>query len=373
MAGYLGAGVVEGYNSTQIDLQQIQLNQDRLAMDPVKLQQEQISLQKDKIDLAQNIKMLSLMQNLKPPKDVNDPNQLAQVWTDMSMIQLESGKPDAAAKSASVASKIAEDASKIDSRTYRMQTDRMSKFANILAGSPDTQAGFTQALQSMLAEDPGVARDPKFQNLAKQGWRPGLVPLLERSVLTAKEQAEVSYRQKATEHAAVDVVLDKHRIDLVDAQAAEQRRLARQQKKEGGTVVKQSQLQAMTDLINRDYAGAVTEDVRVRARPLAEEAVQLMKTAHLTESEAMMRVYEKARTSGTFSGLRVAPTQKGTKPGKALPAPKDPSKVQLNQWYTGADGIPRLAVGPNKFLSEEQLAKIDAEDDETEDRDDEDE
>src|SRR5580765_197092 len=207
-SGALGGGFTSGMLESQLDLQRIQLggqevelNKFRLQEAPIKLQEEQMQLQKDKIQLAQQVRMLSLMQNLHPPQDVNSPDALSGVFTELATIQLESGMPDAAAKTASTAARIADTASKVDSRNYRMQNDRLSKFANILDGVPDSPGGYAQAIQAMVAADPGVVKDKRFAQLAQQPWRPGMMDEVKRAVLTAKEQAEVDYRKKAGAHA----------------------------------------------------------------------------------------------------------------------------------------------------------------------------
>src|SRR5204862_3107320 len=103
--------------------------------------------------------------------------------------------------------------------------------------------------------------------------------------------------------------------------------------KAGGTIVKAKQLQAITDMAKVDFPGADDADIRVRSRPLAEEMVKMMRDQHLSESEASRRVYEAARGSGVFSGLRMAPVITGSKPGKPLAAPAKPADVQPNIWY----------------------------------------
>jgi hypothetical protein len=363
--------VAEGMIGTQLDLQNIQLNQAKLAEAPIKLEEERVNLQKEKMQLAQQVKMLSLMQNLKPPEQVNTPDGIADVLDQVAMIQLQSGMPDAAAKMAGQAARIQDSASKTDYRAYRMQNDRLSKFANVLSAVPDSPQGYAQAIQMMMAEDPGVQRDQKFQNLAKQPWKPGLVPMLRSSVLTAKEQAEVTYRKQAGDHAEAAAIVDKHRVALIDEQtklaAAREKAIS----KEGGVIVKADDRKAISDQVMRDFilSGADPADVAVRVRPLAEEMKKMMKEQHLTQAEAAKRVYERARSSGVFSGLRVPPVMKGSKLEAPLMPPQKKSGMTLeewqkslrqNQWYL-IDGVPKLRIG-TQWHTQEELSEIDRED-----------
>lgn len=351
--------VTEGMMGAQLDLQNIQLNQFKLQEAPIQLATEQINLQKEQIALRQQVKMLSLMQNLKPPSEAESPDGIATVLNQVAGMYLQSGMPDAAAKMAKEASSIQENASKIDARSYKMQNDRLSRFANILEGTPDTPGGYTAALQQMASSDPGVLRDKKFVSLMQTPWRPGMVKALERQALTLKEQAEVSYREKAGAHAAAAAEVDKFRVNLVKAQTklAEDRDKALG--KAGAPTVKASQLKAITDMAESEYPGADPADVRVRSRPLAEEMVKMMRDEGITESQAARRVYEQARSAGVFTGLRQAPVAKGTKPAAGLKLPQTAKQVQENQWYSGdqfPDGQPRVAMG-GKFYTEEELAE----------------
>lgn len=351
--------VTEGMLGAQLDLQNIQLNQYKIAEAPIQLATEQINLQKEQIALRQQVHMLSLMQNLKPPSDANSPDGIAAVLNQVAGYYLQSGMPDAAAKMAKEASSIQENASKIDARAYKMQNDRLSKFANILDGAPDSPGGWAAAIQQMVAEDPAVAKDSRFVQLAQQPWRPGMMQGIKNGVLTLKEQAEVDYRKKAAAHADMAAKLDKARIPLIDAQTQLARDRDKAIKKDGGIPVKASQLKVITDLADAEYPGSDPADVRNRSRPLAEEMVKMMRDEGLTESQAGRRVYEQARSQGIFTGLRKAPVPKGAAPGKGLQLPKTAKQVQENQWYDGSqfpDGQARVAMG-GKFYTEEELAE----------------
>jgi len=351
--------VTEGMVGTQLDLQNIQMNQFKLQEAPIKLQQEQVDLAKDTLALNQQMTMLKLMQGIKVGEHGDTPDQMSDILNQMSMIQLQSGMPDAAAKTASEAAKLQNTASQIDYRTYKVQTDRFSKFANILDGVPDSQQGFAMAVQAMGAADPRAMQDPKFQEIIKQGWKPGLIPMLKRSVLTAKEQAEVKYRQQAGEHAEASATLDKARIGLVKAQEKLATDRDKAIQKEGGKPPTADDRKAIIEQINRDYTGADQADVYARARPLAEQMKKLIRDEHLTQSEAAVRVYEQARASGAFAGLRQTRNIPGTRPGLPLTVPKGASvkDLQQNMWYM-YKGKPVLVIG-TKGYTEEELAAMD--------------
>jgi len=389
MAGFPTLGSVAGGMADQtLAMQDIMLNNYRLKEAPIELQKNQIELEKDKISLQQQVTMLSKMQQLKPPREADTPDSLAGVLSQVAEIQLEAGLPDAAAKTAGEASKLLENSSKIDARAYKMQTERMSKFANILSGVPDTPQGYSLALQTMVASDPGVAKDPGFQKLMQQPWRPGMVAKLQQAVVTRKEQAEIDYRGKAAEHAQAAAVVDQHRVALIDAQKKLAEDRDKHIDKEGGSVVKADDRKAIYDQIMRDYPGADPSDASVRARPLAEEMVKMMREQHLTQSQAAVRVYENARSAGAFGGIRQAPVTPGSKPGVPLPLPPDlvvknkgaslelqkkeaGKKLQQNQWYM-IQGKPRLFMG-DQFFSEEELDQIDKEDEVEDEQEDEEE
>lgn len=352
--------VAEGQTSTELDLQAIQLNKFKLAEAPINLQREAVALKQDQMKLAQETKMYTLMQNIKPPNQVSGTDDLAGLLSQISVVQAEAGMPDAAAKTAGTASRLMEDSSKIAYRAYRLQTDRMSKFANILAATPDTPQGYMQAIQTMASIDPTVAQDPRFQALAKQPWTPGMVPKLERSVLSSKEQAEVDYRKKAGDHAEAAAKVDDKRVALIDAQRQLIEDRDKAVRKEGGSIVKADDRKAIYQMALRDYPGADDADLSVRVRPLAEEMVKMMHDNHISQSQAATRVYEAARTRGAFSGLRQSPVKPGTKPGLPLEVPKDPKRLQQNQWYN-IKGEPKLLMG-DQFFSEDELSEIDKED-----------
>lgn len=340
----LGGGWASGGTEQTLDLQAIQSN-------TVKLQSEQIGLIRDKISLQQDLKMLQLMGGLQPGQ-ADTPDQMASMMSQVAMLELRAGKVDSAAAMAAKASTIQENASKIDYRQFRMQNDRFTKFASVLSGVQDSPQGLSQALQTMMSLDPRVAQDPKFQALAKTPWRPGLVAALRNQVLTEKDKAEISYRNAATDHATAAATVDRNRVDLIKSQKKYLDDRDKQLDKTGAIPYKAEQLKSVTDQASRDYPGADPADIRVRSRPLAEEVVKMMRQDRLTLSEASTRVYENAKSTGVFSGLRQMPTIKGSKPGAALPLPAKAEQMQENQWYT-IGGVPRLKVGDSLYTEEE--------------------
>jgi hypothetical protein len=336
--------IAGGMADQTLDLQTIQSN-------AVKLQSEQISLVRDKISLQQDLKLLQLMGGLQPGQ-ADTPDQMAGMMSHVAMLELQAGKVDSAAAMAAKASTIQENSSKIDYRQYRMQNDRFTKFANVLSGVQDSPQGLQQALQTMMSLDPRVAQDPKFQKLAQTPWRPGLVAALRNQVLTEKDKAEISYRNAATDHATAAATVDKNRVSLIKAQERYLNDRDTQLKKVGAIPYKAEQLKAVTDQASRDFPGADPADIRVRSRPLAEDVVKMMQQQRLSLSEASTRVYENAKTTGVFGGLRQMPVVKGSKPGVALPLPAKAEQMQENQWYT-IGGVPRLKVGDSLYTEEE--------------------
>jgi hypothetical protein len=322
-----------GMMDATLDLQSIQMNQYKLQEAPIKLQEEQIALQQDKMELQQKTKLLSLMQNIKPPRDVSTTDAVADVYTQMAMAELQAGNPEASLKMANGASELLNRASSVDARTYRMQNDRLSKFANILSQSPDSQQGFTQAIQAMLAADPGVARDPKFQALAKQGWQPGLIPKLERSVLSAKDQAEIDYKQKQELHLTTEDAVGRANIGLINARKKHIEDTDAAKAKEGGIVVKAADRNLILKMAEAKWPGADSNDLYVRSQAVAEEMVKMRKDQHLTDSEAGARAFTASEKDGRWKGLKMAPVRAGTSAAKPLPFAKGDTP-EPNMWYS---------------------------------------
>lgn len=369
--------VAGGMADTQLDLQNIQLNQFKLQEAPIQLEAERTQLMRDQISLQQQMKFMQLLQNANfdtssTSGGASTPSGLAGVMSNLATIQLESGMVDQATKSANAAARLQETSSRVDYRTYKLQTDRMSRFANILDSIPDNPSGWTQALQAM-ADDPGAMRDQKFQSLMQTPWKPGLIPMLKTSVLTAKEQAEVNYRRAAGEHAEAATVLDKDRRALVSAQTDYYKDRAKKLQKEGGDLrVKARELQAITDKITVDYPEAKGEEARNIAQPLAEEMVQMIQKQGLSLSEAAQRVYSRAKKEGVFAGLHPMTQIAGSTPDKPIPV-KAPKKGQplsqgmtKNLWYVSperfGDNTPRTIIG-TKAYTQAELKQLQSEDD----------
>lgn len=362
MAG-LGS-VTEGMVGTQLDLQALQLGNQKIESNKIALQSEQVQLTKDKIQLAQQMRMLSLLQNAHIGQSGDQPSQnpieMSSWLTELSQIQLQSGLVDDATKTANIASRLQENASKIDYRSFKMQNDRFSKFISVLDSVPDSPGGLQQAVAMMAAEDPGVARDPKFQAIAKMPWQPGLIAMLKSQALSAKDAAEVKYKEAATKHADAAAAVDIARVNLVKTQTRLADDRDKALKKDGVTLYKAEQLKAITDKVKVDYSEGSDEDIRNRSRPLAEEVASMMKKQNLTLSEAATRVYEQAKSRGDFAGLRMQTILPGSKPGKPLELPKKPTDVKQNKWYM-VKGKPMIAIG-TKFFTEEEMSASERDD-----------
>lgn len=335
-----------GMVDTTLDLQNIQMNSQ-------KIQANQQDLLKGKIELNQTMTMLRLMQGLKPGAGGDTPDEMSDLMDQMSIIQLESGMPQAAAKSAEVATKIRSDSSLNDYRAYRLRTQRLSQFSSILDTVPDSPDGFRQAMMLMQTTDPEAMKDPKFQQIARMGWKPGLMKQLKDAVLTQKDKSEIKYRQQAGDHAAAAAKADEANVDLIRARTQYYKDRDKLLGKEGAKPPKSSELQAITDQITRDFPGADPADARVRARPLAEEMNRLISTEHLTLSQAATRVYQRAKSAGVFQGMRLMPVRPGSSPNNPLPMPSGGKKPQQNMWYTDKNGEPVLVIGNNVYTQKE--------------------
>jgi len=360
--GSLGGGFTAGVLQTQLDLQaiqegqqNIQLNQFKISEAPIKLQEEAVKLQSDKLELQ---KAMTLMQKLHgfQPGQGGTPADLSSEMYALATMQMESGYVDAGAQTANRASLIQARASQVDYRSYRQSVDRMSRFANILGGVPESQQGWATAIQDMIAQDPSVVNDPKFVAMAQRPYQQGMVAGVRAASLTAKEQAEIKYRSQAGDHAEAAAAADRARIPFIRAQTAKAEQYVKDHGKEGSTTVKASELQAITDLANAEFPGSDPADVRARSRPVAEEMKRMMRDNGLSLSQAAHEAY--ARNRLAFAGLHKGASLPGSVPGKAI-ALKPGMNPQQNQWYE-VEGQPQIRIGDN-FYTEEELKKLDKE------------
>lgn len=363
--GALGGGVTAGYEQTQLDLQAVQMGQYKLQEAPIKLAQEGIQLQQDKIALQKEMTMLSLMKNIRPGQGGDTPDGMAGLMNQFAEIAMLSGKPDEGAKIAQAASGILSRSSQIDYRTYRQQTDRMARFANILGQVPDTAAGWAAAVQAMQMQDPGVMQDQRFASMAQRPWQLGMVPGMKAASITAKDQAEITYREKVTERQGTLEAVDRARIPLIAAETKAADARADHLAKVGGVVLKASDRKAIISLAKSAYPYADDADIYNRATAVAEDMRRMMNDQHLPESEAAIRAFQHAKEMNVWAGMRQGTAIKGTTPGRPLDLPDISGKVKDNLWYVDpkkfGDDEPRLAKGGYFWTK----AQIEGDDDES--------
>lgn len=350
----------EGMTSEQLAQQNVTLNTQAIQGNAVKLKDMQVGLMRDKLLLMQQMRFMQLMSHAHfGSAGGSTPDSMAGFLNEMAVVEAESGAPDKAAAIASKAAEISSRGADVQYKQYQMQSKRLQTFADILSGVPDNAAGYKQALQAMVQVYPNAVKDPMFQRLAKTPWAPGLIGSIKNSVLTAKDRALIQYRKFEAQHATNMEKLEAQRVEL-DKQ---RNKLAAQRDKaigkDGGKPVTAGQLQAITDQASREFPGSDPADLRVRSRPVAEEMLQLMRTQHLTLSEAAVKAYQQAKKDGVYAGLRKMPGIKGTSADNPLPKPEDPSKLMQQQWYE-IDGQPQLLLG-DKFYTQQQLDELDKE------------
>jgi hypothetical protein len=340
--------------------QNVELNAQAIQGGGIKLQDMQVGLMKDKIALAQQMRMMQLMNGLhfgggRSPS----PDQMSGFLNDLAVIQAESGNPQEAAVTAGHAAEIQSRGADVAYKQYQMQSKRLDTFAGILDSVPDSPQGYHQALKTMLAQYPQAQKDPAFQNLAKTPWRPGLLAQIKDSVTTARDRATSQYRQFQEKQAVQRTKIDEQRIALEKErnQIAKEREI--KLKKEGAKPVTAGQLQAISDQATRDFIGADPADIRVRSRPVAEEMLRMIQQQHLTLSEASVRAYQQAKKDGVYNGLRGLKGLKGGNAENPLDLPKTPEGLMQNQWYI-VQGKPQLYLA-GKFYTKEQLDQLDSE------------
>lgn len=367
MSNSLGS-VAEGMTDETLAQQQVQLNAQAIQGGTLKIQDMRIGLARDKISLAQQMKMMQLMNNLhfgeageqgQGQSPNPSPDEMAGFVNDLALIQAESGNPEQAAATASKAADIASKGADVQYKQYQMQAKRLTTFANILDSVPDTAQGYQQALQTMVQEDPRVVKDAAFQRLAKQPWRPGLITQIKSSVVSAKDKSLEAYRKFEEQHSQNIQRLEEQRLELEKVKVKAQEERDKAIGKDGVKPPTADQLRMITDQATVDFPGADPATLRTRSRSVVDDMIGLVKKEKLTWAQAATKAYHQAKKDGVYAGLRGFKGMLGSSKNNPLPLPADASKVMNNQWYV-VKGEPMVALD-GKFYSQEDLDQMDQE------------
>lgn len=317
-----------------------------------------LELQQAQIELARQNRMLQLM-GQRPQGGGQSVNagisDLADDMDYLAKIAMDSGMPDKAREYATAGSNIRKN--QVDLTEKRLDGDikEMNLMGSLLADVKDaTSWRRANAMFQMQTGRPSP--------WAQVPYNDQIVDRLRTGVQTAKDRALTKAALARESASEAEVKEREARVPLIRAQKelTEQRTANLRKAGATGQIPKSGDIQAITDLMFKDFGGSQTpEDARVLARPVAEEALRLQKEQNLSKSEASMRAYQKAKARGDFGGLKPRRPDKGSA-NAPLEMPDQPSKLKANMYYqkggqkylfTGTAFVP-VGSGPGQIEPE---------------------
>lgn len=333
-------GAPIGESQALSDIRQQQLADMSLAQGSVALEQAKLNLDNQK-------QMMAMMQEgmqtgqpqggqvgaQNPPSSGNSQSySLATMMDKLSIMAATSGMPEKAREYATAGSTLRHQASQIADTEFKETLKKLDYIGSLMEGVHD-DATWKQAnamYQLTMGQPTPYAQLP---------YNPRVVEELKQGVATAKDRATTNAakaRQAASEAATAE---REARVPLIKAQTRLANTREENLRKTGGASLlpKAEDVRAVSDLIVKEYPSVMPEDARVRARPVAEEAVRLMKQTNLSRSEAVNRAYQNAKAGGAFGGLQPGIERSGSM-DKPLDLPADYSKLKPNMFYKGKGG-----------------------------------
>jgi hypothetical protein len=382
MPGPTLGSIAEGAAGQQLDLQQIQMNQFKLAEAPIQLQTEQIQLQRDKMALGRELMIYKLaQQRYGAGHPANEGAQQAGglaggaggaglagdlMW--WAQTEMDLGAPDQASKLATAASRLQESQSRTDYRNYRVQSEQISRFTDMLDTLPNDPKGW-EYIRAQMNQDPQMIRNPTWQRISQMPWDPNLFNRLKAGANTQKEQADIQYKQKLMDRANSQMALDDLSGELKKAQTQLARDRDAALGKAGGVKGPPTQLiKAVHEYSERRYPAVLPGVLEVPDRQVAEDAQRLMiANPNLRQSEAAAIAFQNAQAAGMYIGIREGPDAPGSVAGAALPLPTNLANArQLREgmWYKDPDkkyfpqagGQPFVVIG-GKGYTQADLAR----------------
>lgn len=315
------------------------------------LSKGELELEAAQMQIDSQRRMLELMNAPSGPGQQQGPmagvNDLADKMDRLANIALSAGLPEKAKDYAATGSTMRKNAADIEGKRLETDIKEMDLMSSLLQNVKDPVSW--QRANAMYMIQTG-----KQSPWAKLPYNPQVVEQLQLGVASAKDRALTAAAQARTEASRAEVKEREARVPLIKAQTrlAEERR--RKLEKAGATarIPKAADIRAITDLITKDFGGAaLPEDLRVLARPVAEEMQDLMKQGNLTHSQAAEQAYQTAKARGDFGGLKPRRLDKGSK-ANPLPLPDDAKKLKKNMYYSKGgqtylfDGTKFVTQGP---------------------------
>lgn len=312
-------------------------------------EKEEVQIAQAKMSLASQQRMLNLMQGTPGQQPTTE--DLASSMDRLATIAMQSGLPEQAKQYATAGTTLRKNAAEIADKQTTDTIKNLNIYSSLLTDVKD-EAGWKQA-NAMFTLQTG--RPSPYANIP---YNPLLVDRLKMGVQTAKDRALTEAAQARIRASQAEEEERKARVPLIKAQTAAAEARTENLRKTGARPPSASDLKAVTDLIVEDYGGsALPEDMRNRARPIAERMRDLMRTENLTQSEAATRAYQEAKRSGDLTGMRTRPLTKGAfRNPLELPmsgGKVDPKSMKENMWYN-VNGTPRVLID-GKLYSREEL------------------
>lgn len=325
------------------------------------LQKGELELEAAKMALESQKRMLELMTQDQTgpagqkPSMISGADDLAGKMDRLAEIALASGLPEKAKDYATTGSTIRKNSIEITNKKLETDIKEMDLMSSLLQGVKDP-ISWQQANAMFLIQ---TGRQSPWARLP---YHPSLVEKLQMGVASAKDRAQTAAAAARVEASKAEVKEREARVPLIRAQTrlAEERR--RKLEKAGATskIAKPADIRAISDLAAKDYPGYPPEDIRVLARPVAEEMQDLLKQGTLTHSQAAQTAYDRAKARGDFGGLKPRRPEKGTV-ANPLELPTDKTKLKKNMYYqkggakylfTGTSFVP-VGTGPGEITEEE--------------------
>lgn len=284
-------------------------------------------------------------------------------WT-LANIALEVGDAEAsmkyATKAATIDGKLASAATNaarealIGVRTRVGQLDLLSRSARSIDG-PEALQSVLQQHEQTTGERTGLL-DPqgRLDPGAAADWE-SVRDRMQEMALSEKDMLTKKYREAALASAEAERKSRQKNRDFWQNTDNQEARAAAQTRGRGvkaGTDVfdKTAGEKMATDFITTELAGVGKDQARVYGREVAERAKQLRQNnPALTPREAIAEAFKKLDSSGKYEGINRRPKAASPSNPQALPADtKDPSKLQVGQFYKDGSGAVREWLGPTE-------------------------
>lgn len=331
-------GAPIGESQAMDDIRQRQLADLALSEGSVKLQEAQVTLESQKSMLAMMQQGGIMPQTGGQPQQPQQPStadandkayDLAGMMDKLAVMSAASGMPEKAREYATAGSTLRHQSDQNADTDFKEKIKHLDYIGTLMQNVHDEQSWKqANAMYQMTMGQPTPYAQMPYNPTVVEELKAGVATAKDRATTAAQEALKIS-RQSATDERNA-------RIPLIRAQTALANERTDHLRKSGavGLIPKAGDVKAITDLITKDYPSAMPEDARVRARPIAEDVLRIQRTTNLTQSQAVEKAYQNAKSAGAFGGLRPGVAMSGTL-DKPMDLPADYSKLKKNMFYKG--------------------------------------